>query len=394
MGFLSGSTTFERFQVIEDPTATFGDAHLELLQQFRIGAFKTNLYEQPNVGFTAGTHLFDTDFDHAKNILGDAMHFGVRIDSCQIPGPIKKAWLQMELAPMLADKPGGRPTKVQRQEAKDAVDARCSDEAQKGSFHRMSETSVLWDAVTETVFIGSTSEKVNDQCVDLLERAFGIQLAKVTTGKLCFQLAESNGWEKALDHLQPTNFLPDFGPAEITWWNGEANNFDYLGNEFLLWLWWYWQNQSDTIVLSDGSEVSGMFARTLSLDCPHGEYGKETISSDSPVMLPEAAMAVRMGKLPRKAGLTLVRDGEQYDLNLQAEMFSFGSARIRQLGNDTEPQDQLDRIESVRQLCETVDLLLASFCEHRLNPEWTQESQKMTQWLKTNTPAKRRKTAA
>ena len=47
--------------------------------------------------------------------------------------------------------------------------------------------------------------------------------------------------------------------------------------------------------------------------------------------VPEAALAIQSGKLPRKAGLTLVRGAEQYDLTLQAETFAISGAKISQL---------------------------------------------------------------
>ena len=65
------------------------------------------------------------------------MHFGVRIDTCSIPGPIKRAWMQIELVGIMGDQLGNRPTKAQREEAKEAVDARCELEAQKGNYKRM-----------------------------------------------------------------------------------------------------------------------------------------------------------------------------------------------------------------------------------------------------------------
>ena len=134
---------------------------------------------------------------------------------------------------------------------------------------------------------------------------------------------------KALEEVIPAAFRPGDARAEIAWWNHESGNFDFLGNEFLLWLWWRWETQSDTIALPDDSEVTGMFARTLSLQCPRDESGKETITAESPVRLPEAAQAIRTGKLPRKAGLILVRHGEQYELTLQAETFTISGAKIR-----------------------------------------------------------------
>lgn len=392
MGFLSGSVTFERFRIVNDPTDQFGDEHLDTLRQHRIGENRANLYQQPGIGFTAGAHLLDTHFEFGKNILGDAMHFGIRIDTCSIPGPIKRAWMQMELAGIMADNVGGRPTKAQRQEAKDAVEERCATEAQKGHFTRMSETPVLWDAETGTLFLGGSSEKSNDACLDLLERAFGLECCRLTSGKLATEYADEAGANADLFAISPTPFLPDASP-EVTWWNGMSDNYDYLGNEFLLWLWWKWETGSGTLTLSDDSEVAGMFARTLSLDCPHGEFGKESISSESPVALPEAALAIRMGKLPRKAGLTLVRNDEQYDFSLQAETFVLGSARIsRPEGAAAEVRDTLDRIESVRQLAETVDLLFEAFCRQRIGKAWVTESRQLSEWLQRDRPV--RKTAA
>ena len=394
MGFLSGSVTFERFRIVKDPTGDFGNEHLEILNLHRIGKSDTNLHEQPNIGFTGGAHLLDTGFDAEKNILGDAMHFGIRIDSFSVPGPIKRAWMQIELAGIMADNLGGRPSKAQRQEAQDAVDQRCAAESQKGNFKRMGETSVLWDADTEMVFLGGSSEKVNDGCIDLLERAFGLEFSRLASGKLALEYADEAGVNAEMFAINPTAFRPDES-AEVTWWNGMTDNYDYLGNEFLLWLWWKWETGSDTIALTEESEVTGMFARTLSLDCPKGEFGKESISSESPVALPEAAIAIRMGKLPRKAGLTLIRDGEQYDFNLQAETFVLNSAKISRPGDSsTEIRDTLDRIESVRRMAETLDLLFEVFCEKRIGNAWNRESKKLSQWLQNDNAVALRKSAA
>jgi len=392
MGFLSGSVTFERYRITEDPTGAFGDEHIEKLKKFRIGKSVKNLHEEPATGFSGGAHLLDTDFDQAKNIVGEAMHFGVRVDSCQIPGPIKRAWTAIELAGIMKDNSGGRPSKKQREEAKESIEARCAVEAEKGNYLRMSETSILWDAVTETVYLGSTSEKSNDNCLELLTRAFGLEFCKVTSGSLAVEIADETESTAALYNASATAFHPE-GSNCVCWWNGMNDNYDYLGNEFLLWLWWTWEKNSSLIELSDGSEVSGMFARSLSLDCPIGENGKESISADSPVVLPEAILAIGMGKLPRKAGLTLVREDQQFDFALNAETFAIGSAKVTQIGNDDVTRDTIDRIESIRQLSETLDLLFGAFCEKRLGKKWSSEQKKIVDWLREDQRPVRRKAA-
>ena len=152
MGFLSGSVTFQRYRVTEDPTGGFGESHLETLKKHVIGKSPGNIYENPDVGFSGGAHLLDTEFNFEKNIIGEAMHFGVRIDSCQIPSPIKRAWMHQELASFLNENPGGKASKAQRNEAKEAVEDRCAQEAEKGNFKKLAEVSVLWDAVSDTIF--------------------------------------------------------------------------------------------------------------------------------------------------------------------------------------------------------------------------------------------------
>ena len=165
-----------------------------------------------------------------------------------------------------------------------------------------------------------------------------------------------------------------------------------MGNEFLLWLWWRWERVSDTIALSDQSEVTGMFARTLSLQCPRDESGKETITAEGPTGLPEAMQAIRSGKLPRKAGMTIVRHGEQYDLTIQPEVFMISGAKIH-VEDTSEGRGVLeDRIEIVRSLHETVDLLFRAFCEQRVGKNWNGELEQIRRWLKSD--AARRKNPA
>jgi len=391
MGFLSGGVTVVRYRITSDPSGNFGDNHIELLQSNAIGSKSGNI---PDVGFLGGAHLLDAEFSTEKNIIGDAMHFGVRIDSCQIPSPIKRAWMHQELAGLMKDsEPGSRPNKAQKTEAKEAVEARCAVEADKGNFKKMGETALLWDAKTDTLMISTASEKTGDYCLGLIESAFGIEVQKITSSTLALEWADEADRNSDMFATTPATFH-DHANGGVVWWNGMSDNYDYLGNEFLLWLWWNWETNSNVVQLSDGSEVSGMFARSLSLDCPEGEHGKESISSESPVALPEAALAVRMGKLPRKAGLTLVRNGEKYDFALQAETFALGSARISPADESADnSRDVLDRIESVRQLCETVDLLFEAFCEKRIGKSWNGELKKMSQWLSLETPMKRQRAA-
>ena len=48
-------------------------------------------------------------------------------------------------------------------------------------------------------------------------------------------------------------------------WVPDEHDRNFLGNEFLLWLWFQLDGDEDVVKLSDGTEVAVMLARTLLL---------------------------------------------------------------------------------------------------------------------------------
>ena len=393
MAFLSGSIGFERFRIVGNQIKDFGEEHLEILREFSAGAFEPSSAESTQVGFLGGTHLFDQSFDFEKNIIHGALHCGVRIDTNQIPSAIRKAWLQMELANIMADNPERRPNKAQRQEAKDAVEQRCETEAASGKYHRMAQFPILWDAQSNMLYFGGSGGSACGHCADLLARAFEIELERVSVGWLARNWAERNKRVDAFESLSPSMFHPAHTGADAAWANMDSPLPDYLGNEFLLWLWHTLDSDTDTIKLADKSEVTIMFAKSLALECPNGESGKELIMAEMPTRLPESLEAISSGKLPRKAGLVLVRHSQQYELTLQAESFSVTGAKL-QADEQAEGHEILEsRIDAIRNLNETLDLLFESFCQLRCSSDWSKRVEKIGKWISPAKPGKQRPAA-
>jgi hypothetical protein len=383
MGFLSGPLSFQCFQIEGDARRQFAPSDIKVLEKFAISEMTASA-DQPGVGFLAGEHLLDLRFSLEKNVIGDALNCAIRVDTHQIPAAVRKAWMQLELAALTADNPGSRPTKIQRQEAREALEARCEDEIRSGRFLRMQQFPVLWDTRNGVLYFGGSSSTAADLCCDLFSRAFALDLHPMTASLRARHWATEAKRRKALDQAIPSVFHTNNTTAEISWWNQQEGNWDFLGNEFLLWLWWRWETVSDTIALSDQSEVTGMFARTLSLQCPRDESGKETITAEGPTGLPEAMQAIRSGKLPRKAGMTIVRHGQQYDLTLQPETFMVSGAKIHVDDAAESNSVREDRVDSVRSLQETVDLLFRAFCEQRVGRNWAGELEQIGRWLKSD----------
>jgi len=328
MPFLAGSLAFERFSVDGFESSAFDDEHIELLAQYVAGNAKTSAEENTHVGFLGGAHLFDQEFELSKNVINEALHCSVRIDTNEVPAAIRKAWLQMELAAFAKDSPSGVPTKSQKKEAKEAMEQRCIVEAATGKYRKMQQAPFLWDNRQGLLYFGGSAGTASGHCADLLERAFGVQLRRISVGSIAQAWAVEANRVAEVDDLMPACFVPSFHHGQIAWANEHSQAPDFLGNEFLMWLWWTLENETDTISLPDDTEVTVMLNKTLSLECPNGDSGKETISSECPMKLPEAMQAVQSGKLPRKSGMSLVREGQRFDLTLQAESFPISGAKI------------------------------------------------------------------
>jgi hypothetical protein len=258
-----------------------------------------------------------------------------------------------------------------------------NEEAADGRYLRRKAYSLLWDGQSNELLVGTTSVSVLDRLTQLFEQTFGQKIEALSSGILAHKLAEPRGQSRAVDDAQHATFLKG-GAGNSPQWVVDDNSRDFLGNEFLVWLWNLQDEGHDTIKLEDGSEVAFMLARTLALECPKGQSGKESISSDAPTKLPEAMRALQSGKLPRKTGITLVRHDQSYDLALSAELLAVNGAKMP-LAEALEDRARLEeRVGQIRHLLETMDLLFDAFGKVRLAETWNKDLSRIRKWLKGN----------
>jgi hypothetical protein len=380
MGFFSGRVTFGRYRVNGPAPGMFGPEHLERLAARAIGKERVAAADGVEVGWTAGDHVLDTSFDLAKNVVNDALHFCLRVDTLKIPGDLLRAYTQVELEGLAAGNPSGRPSARQKREARETAREKLEAEARDGRFLKRKVYPVLWDAPSNELLVGTTAATAVDRLHTLFEQTFGQRFEPLGAGRQAFRLCEPRQQTRGIDDAAPAPFLPGLSPSEMAWLPDEASR-DFLGNEYLLWLWFMLDSESDTIALADGSEASVMLARTLVLECPRGQTGRESISSDGPTRLPEARRAIQAGKLPRKVGLTVVRHDQQYELTLQAETLAVGGARLPAPEASDERARLEERVTQVRHLLETLDLLYDAFSQRRAGDVWAKELPRMQKWL-------------
>ena len=382
MAFFNGRASFLRFRVDGPAPRLFGEEHLERLAEFQAGRNRLASADGIEVGWTGGEHVLDVDFQLAKNIVNDMLTFELRVDVEKLPTDLLKAYYSVELKALAAGNHSGLPSARQKREAKENARDRLEQEGKDGRFKRRKCIPVVWDRLTNEVLFGATSLTHIDRLVSLFHQTFHFTLEAVTAGRRAYSLAELHQTTRNVDDCRLSLFIPDVTPEEASWVADDSSR-DFVGNEFLMWLWFNSEGESDTIKVADNSEITYMLARTLTLECPRGQTGHETISHEGPSRLPEAKRAIQSGKLPRKLGLTLVRHAYQYELAIHAETLGIGSAKF-----PNPPEDIKDgrakleeRADRLRHLIETLDLLYDAFGRQRFGKQWSDTLPRMQKWL-------------
>lgn len=209
----------------------------------------------------------------------------------------------------------------------------------------------------------------------------------MTAGSIALGYIEKSSGRRDYEDLRPTRFAP--GPEgegqhpEYPWVAKGPEPKDFLGNEFMLWLW----NQADLHVgelkTDSGNEVTIFIDRDLELDCAYGQTGKDRIHGDGPTRTPEARDGLRVGKVPRKIGLLMHVNKADYSMSLNAETFAVGSAKLPDVEDAGTPRGLFEeRITLLRDLGKTIDGLYQAFLEVRCSAGWVPFVAQVTSWIK------------
>lgn len=387
MAFASGSLSFQRYAVVGQSPKAPDEAMLEKFAANALRPSEIGLPLDIEYGWVGPKHIFDGSFDFESCVFSDCVHIGLRIDTNRVPGEIKAAYGQMEEVAAAKDNPSGFISKQQKKLAKDSTERKLDEELRSGKYRRSKHVPLLWD-VPAGILYGPAATSVREKLTELFERTFGLELHVLSSGSIAGRELERRAKRREYEDFVPTRFARSQEdadmPAEYPWTAKGDGAKDFLGDEFLLWLWHETHRGGGSTIKTAGGDVTIMFDRTLQLDCCFGQTGKDTLNSTAPTRLPEAIDALRSGKVPRKAGLIIDAPAGQFILTLGGEALNVGSLKLPEIEKADSMRSLFEeRITLTRDFVEVLDGLYFAFLTARATG-WSNTTGTIQKWINSH----------
>lgn len=398
MPFRSGSASYARHRVIGGPAAVTAEL-LETLAEHVVRPASVGTPPEVQAGWTAGRHVFDQDFVPEVVVFGETLLIGMRVDVCRVPAELRRAYRALAEAARSAEE-GPIPSRSARREAKEEADDRCREELAGGRHRKSKLVPVLWDLRSRLLLAPVFGDALLACLRDLMLESFDARVEPLTAGTLAAETLQAGGRGRDYEDLAPTPFTHPPANAEeerpvVPWSGGPSGAKDFLGNEFLAWVWRRTFRGAHAFPTSRG-EVAIAIDRTLDLDCAYDAGGSIGVRGDAPAGAPEARAALRCGKWPRKTGLLVAARGETAELVLQGDRFLVTGLRLPRPEepptNERESVEQ--RLDAIGTIDEALVGLYRAFLEERCGGGWAAEREALAAFAAGRAEAPRREPVA
>ena len=427
MPFLSGRPTFTRLTL--PPTQATPDTldaeTIDLLNEHAFIASDVGVPLEREIGWVAPDNILDTDLAYERLAYRDASAaiVGLRIDTNKVTPEIRRAVrAQHERAARDAAGVDGnlsRADRADRADAKAQADAELAGMLAEGRFRSSKSTEILWSLPDRAVLLAATAGSTVEALCDQWRQTFGSGLVPQSAGTRALEFFEDAGRNADFDDLRPTRFTtrpaaarPDadlaspgaFGddpdtPA-VPWAASSPEPRDFLGNEFLLWLWWLTQSHEGMLTVTDPttgreSELALAIHTAVETECAWGYTGKTTVRESSggapAINAPELAVALATGKLPRKAGLHIAEmdTARAWSCTLQADRWAVSGVVLPPVEEPFEhPREEEEyRVASTLELDRLLWLAFRSFLTDRAGEGWSTVAGHIREWIAESRPA-------
>ena len=403
MSFRTGSLSYARFKLSglggKSAPVHVEEQHLELLKENTLRPTTLGEPQPVEFGWCGGRHVFDESFNAFNSVFGDTLLFGMRIDTNKVPGDLKRAYRAIAEAAFAEDSGGGGfLSRREKMAAKEEADERCRQELTEGKHRKSKMVDVWWDMARSTLLTPIWNDANTTGLRDLITESFDLKTTSLSSGGLAWEILSSKGRTRDYEDLKPTAFttapagfgegddaMPvDSGRPSVPWAHITPEASDFVGNEFLLWLWWQLDTEGGIFDTSSG-EVSIAIDRVLDMECPWNVTGKQGLTADGPSRSPEAKRGLKSGKWPRKTGIIVATDHQQWEATFQADRFVFTGIKMPKPDEDAAPASPREltefRLASLRCFDIAMVSLFELFLDKRTDDSWNSTRDRIARWI-------------
>ncbi|MCP3875268.1 MAG: hypothetical protein GY699_19205 [Desulfobacteraceae bacterium] len=166
------------------------------------------------------------------------------------------------------------------------------------------------------------------------------------------------------------------------------NNYRFLGNEFLTWIWFLIENDEQTILQCD-NEARGLEIGNRMVLENRWANGMETITiKGDTVGLEEGLLALRKGAAVTDINLIYKSGSVQWQFSLKGESLNFSSIKLPETGAAENSDDMeglvLEKLYLYEKPFQFIDQLYRRFIKLRLSQKWKQTTDNMKKWIQSD----------
>lgn len=402
MPITSGRVSYCRFRVQGDAPSAVDETLVDLLHEHHFRETEIGSPDEVEAGWVTAEHLMDTVFSYDKVSYGPFALFALRLDTHKVPGEVKRAYQKMNEQAAASASETGFASKAEKREAKELAARQVHEDLAAGRFRRSRSVQVAWDLSHGVVLCGNASGSVVDQLRRLFRKSFAVELVPMTAGtEVGHHLGEA-GRSRDYEDLLPSPFTkPPTGSGQsgagdeeeasprerytpvCPWVTKSIDLKDFVGNEWLTWLWWMQEAHEGVVPTEKAGELFITVHQALDMNCAWEVGGKVTIRCDKPTSLLEADDALKTGKWPRKLGL-IVSDGEhQWDLAIGGDTLNVSAALLPDVTEAQTPREVIEqRLDLIGSLSFALDELYGAFLKQRTASGWPGKRETIGKWIR------------
>lgn len=203
MGFISASTSFTRYRIIEEIPDTLWP---ELTDRLKKNAFQDidHTADERSFGWVCFDDMLDPEWVTAPPEKGEFVTFGLRLDTRRTSAAVMKKHFTMALNQEMArmEKEG---KKFVSRDRKKELREQTKLKLMARSLPVPAVFDVVWNIRTNVVYLSSSQAKLRSLFEDIFTMTFDLHLEPLTPYYLALSKLDEDQ-QQALDKLEPTEF--------------------------------------------------------------------------------------------------------------------------------------------------------------------------------------------